>query len=556
MTFISSLYARLIPHSYIHALILMLITGCLIGISFPPYQFGFIAFIGFIPLLFAIDYLQNLSKKKQILSLYICFFVYHGITNWWVGSWQAQSDPFLIIAGIALWLGHPFFLMIPFLAFIYIKKRIASIYASLSLPFLIVAYEWLHSLTDLSYPWLSFGYTQIYHSYIVQIADIAGVWIVSAFVMTINILLFHILHVTNTKSNKRIISLSIIVLFLIVCGYSYHVKQVIHEKSISAAKVTISLVQPNINPWQKWSGGVFSQVEKHFQLMEMDAQSKPDLYIWSETAIPFLDVETNAKHNFSYFMNRNKNIPLLSGFAEFVLIPDYQKESLAKPYPLLPGYKYYAHNAAALIQPHDSVQIHRKMKLTPFGEGFPFSQDIELLAGFLEWGVGISGWKKGKIQSPLVLRNPEGRIISNIGTVICIESIYPEFVRKYAKQGASMLAVITNDAWFDNSPGPMQHFAISQMRAIESHRSIARCGNTGISGFIHADGSIQDIAKPQSEQILKADIVQLYDLTIYCLYGDFLPYISSVCSLFLLCYAGYKGKALKPQHIYSSKESI
>ena len=273
----------------------MLITGCLIGISFPPYHFGFIAFIGFIPLLFSIDYLQNLSKKKQIFSLYVCFFVYHGITNWWVGSWQAQSDPFLIIAGIALWLGHPFFLMIPFLAFIYIKKRIASIYASFSLPFLIVAYEWLHSLTDLSYPWLSFGYTQIYHSYIVQIADIAGVWILSAFVMTINILLFYILNVTNTKSNKRIISLSIIALFLIVFGYSYHVKQVLQEQSISAPKVSISLVQPNINPWQKWSGGVFSQVEKHFKLMEMDAQSKPDVYVWSETAIPFLDVETMAQ---------------------------------------------------------------------------------------------------------------------------------------------------------------------------------------------------------------------------------------------------------------------
>lgn len=73
MTFISSLCTRLIPHSYIHALILMLITGCLIGISFPPYHFGFIAFIGFIPLLFSIDYLQNLSKKKQIFSLYVCF---------------------------------------------------------------------------------------------------------------------------------------------------------------------------------------------------------------------------------------------------------------------------------------------------------------------------------------------------------------------------------------------------------------------------------------------------------------------------------------------------
>ncbi|MEY3311918.1 MAG: Apolipoprotein N-acyltransferase [Bacteroidota bacterium] len=554
MKFFSFLYAHLNPQSYAHALILMLISGCLLGISFPPNHLGIIAFIGFIPLLFSIDYLQNLSKKQQILSLYLCFFVYHGITNWWVGSWQAQSDPFLIIAGIALWLGHPFFLMIPFLAFIYIKKRIPSIYASVSLPFLVIAYEWLHSLTDLSYPWLSYGYTQIYHSYLVQIADIAGVWILSAFVIIINLLLFNLLNFP-TKTIKWTISLSIIVLFLIVFGYSYNVKRVLQEKSISAPVVTISLVQPNINPWQKWSGGVFSQVEKHFQLMEMDSQNKPDVYLWSETAIPFLDVETNAHHNFSYFMNRNKNIPILSGFAEFVLIPDYQKESLAKPYPLMPGYKYYAHNAAALIQPHNSVPIHRKMKLTPFGEGFPFSQDIELLAGFLEWGVGISGWKKGKIQSPLVLRNPEGRIISYIGTVICIESIYPEFVRKYAKQGASMLAVITNDAWFDNSPGPMQHFAISQMRAIESHRCIARCGNTGISGFIHADGSIQAIAKPQSEQILKADILQMYDLTIYCLYGDYLPYISSVCSLFFLFYAGYKGKVRTDQFTHPFKET-
>jgi apolipoprotein N-acyltransferase len=180
------------------------------------------------------------------------------------------------------------------------------------------------------------------------------------------------------------------------------------------------------------------------------------------------------------------------------------------------------------------------MKLTPFGEGVPFSQDIPWLGEILQWGVGISGWKKGVLQKPLLLYRNDS-VIASIGTVICIESIYPGFVRSYIEDGASMLAVITNDAWFDNTPGPTQHFAISQMRAIENRRAVARCGNTGISGIIMPDGSVSTIAPAQQRTAISGNVPQLEIKTLYAIVGDILPVISTIISFIVIFYSGFKG---------------
>lgn len=80
------------------------------------------------------------------------------------------------------------------------------------------------------------------------------------------------------------------------------------------------------------------------------------------------------------------------------LVKDPLKEPLAKPFRLIPGEYYVAYNAAALVQ-DSSVSIHRKMKLTPFGEGFPFSQDIPWLGSILQWGLEYLDGKKALINS-------------------------------------------------------------------------------------------------------------------------------------------------------------
>jgi apolipoprotein N-acyltransferase len=77
-----------------------------------------------------------------------------------------------------------------------------------------------------------------------------------------------------------------------------------------------------------------------------------------------------------------------------------------------------------------------------------------------------------------------------VGCAVCYESVYGEHCASYVRAGAKLLTVITNDAWWGDTPGYRQHLNYARLRAIETRRDIARCGNTGISAFIDQKGRI------------------------------------------------------------------
>ena len=124
-----------------------------------------------------------------------------------------------------------------------------------------------------------------------------------------------------------------------------------------------------------------------------------------------------------------------------------------------------------------------------------------------------------------------------VAPIICIESISPNFVRKFAALGAGIFTIITNDAWYNYTFGPPQHFAIAQMRAIENKRYLARCANGGISGFISPTGRIINTAEQYQNSAITESIPELNDLTIYSRFGDWIGYIS------LIVFMGFVGKA-------------
>jgi apolipoprotein N-acyltransferase len=75
-----------------------------------------------------------------------------------------------------------------------------------------------------------------------------------------------------------------------------------------------------------------------------------------------------------------------------------------------------------------------------------------------------------------------------LAPAICYESIYGEHLGRYFQKGANLLAIITNDGWWQNTPGHKQHALYAGLRAIETRKWVARSANTGISGFIDPSG--------------------------------------------------------------------
>ncbi|MBK9182094.1 MAG: apolipoprotein N-acyltransferase [Ignavibacteria bacterium] len=198
-----------------------------------------------------------------------------------------------------------------------------------------------------------------------------------------------------------------------------------------------------------------------------------------------------------------------------------------------PSVRFDAFNAAMMINAGKSdVPVHRKSMLTPFAERLPFADQLTFAMSWIEWGVGISAWGKGQTRLPLpVVKGSD--TLARIGTIICIESIYPEVARDLVNNGSDILCVITNDAWYNGTWGPEQHYDIARMRAIEQRRNVIRCANSGVSGIIRSDGSEDPhpAIAPMTQGAVMVAAQRSGDRTLYAVLGDPMPILGLILTL-------------------------
>ena len=540
--------------------LLALASGLLLALAFPPMPFCALAFVGLIPLLHAIE----LKPRRPFLLIYLTFFVYHAGTNWWISSWQADTDPYLMASGIAVAIVHPFLFFIPFIPYLLINRKRDSKTALWALPFLWVSFEWLHSLSDIAYPWLALGYTQVKSTFWVQFADITGYWGISFVIVLMNVLIIRMIYHYKTldKQGKTLSALfkdrflqkfAFTLLLLILLPNIYGIirfNQFNHDELVKNNRtINIGIIQPAINPWSKWETSATDQVYKHLRISDsLAARNKHlDVFMWSETAILLLSLQINSEHHFGLLQDwvNSYNAALVTGFADLKFYKKGEKPSIAAKFwrgdsSLI--YDSYNSILALNPKPNDYLnpQIYHKIRLTPFGERIPFLEVFSFARKWLEWSVGISSWDKGKEQIPIVIKND--RVNTITAPIICIESIYPDFVRNYINMGAEYISIVTNDAWYDHTVGPEQHYLIAAMRAIETRRYVARCANTGVSGFIQANGETL-LRAPQYESTgIAAAIPLLTDKSLYVIFGEWLVYISLAVSvlIILICFMKQK----------------
>jgi apolipoprotein N-acyltransferase len=503
------------------------ITGLLFFLAFPPVNFYLLSFVFLIPFLYRLNELDKL--KDKLIFTYLSFLSVNFLLLYWVGSWQKEADTFLMIGGTVLIFFNPITFFIPIILFHLTEKIYSKKLAVFLLPFFWVFYEYIYSITDLRFPWLSLANSIPYFTSFIQISNIVTAYGLTFIIVLSNVLLFlTILKYQNNEYSYKKYIVSFFVIFILINFYGFY--SIYNDKS-DGNTLKIKVVQPNLNPWDKWNDkNIGKLLQKYLTLSTFDNKFKPDVIIWPETALPvyFLSLEySQYVNNLRNFVDTN-NVYLITGMPHFqvfdsdINLPKYYKTSPA-------GYKYATYNSILEFLPNQyQIPYYGKQKLVPFGEKVPYVEYLPFLGDWINWNVGISSWNEGEEIKLFKVKN------DSLAAVVCYESIFPDFIAKFFQKKAGALIVVTNDSWYGNSSGPYQHQAIAILRAVENHKPVVRCANGGISSYILPNG--QEVVKTQIfiSYVLNLNIKTDYTITFATKYPLIFPLLSIFVSLYIV----------------------
>jgi apolipoprotein N-acyltransferase len=121
-----------------------------------------------------------------------------------------------------------------------------------------------------------------------------------------------------------------------------------------------------------------------------------------------------------------------------------------------------------------------------------------------------------------------------LGTFICYESVFPDEVRQFARNGAQVFVNISNDGWYGDSGAYAQHLQQSRMRAIENARWLLLDTDTGVTAAVDPFGRIVASVPRKMRTSLRAPYALSAVTTFYTRHGDWFAYVCAIISLLAL----------------------
>ena len=480
--------------------VIALFSGALITLSLAPFELWPCAVLGLYRLL------QLLQTENYRRAAFLGWFFGMGMfgtgSSWVYVSIHVHGYAPVPLALILTLIWTSGLALLPMI-FSYSYVRFTSPYRGAILfgfPALWVLFEWLRSWLLTGFPWLYVGYSSI-DTWLSGWAPVSGVYGLSWAIGVSASCLFLITHHRNVQLR---ISAIVIMLCLWLGGLALQKVQWTEPRG-SDPVITVAIVQGNIPQHLKWRPDYYASTLDIYRQMTKNL-NRVDLIIWPEAAIP------NYYRRAQSFLRpivkdlKNKNTTLITG------IP-YQNQLEEK--------KSQIHNSILALG--NGSGTYHKQRLVPFGEYVPFEK---LLRGLIEFfDLPMSNFSPGEPNQALL----------NAGTLklapyICYEIVYPDLVREFA-QDADMLITISNDSWFGDSIGPIQHLQMARMRALENGRFLIRSTNNGISAIIDSRGNIQNQSEQFVAQNLSGKAVIMKGRTLFSRTGS-LP-ILIICTLLL-----------------------
>ncbi len=503
---------------------LSLTGGLMLAFSFPRFDWNFLAWIGLIPLFYAI--LHQTPKRAAIHGLVFGLAFYMVSLSWITNTLINYGNiptaiAWLIMFVLALYCSAYLVL------FCYLLKKLSGhnllLFVGLA-PVLWTTLEYIRS-THLEYgfSWQGLGYSQWSNLTVLQLAEITGVYGVSALIVMVNAGLFYCSHPGIRMTDpwrqwRKHVGAVMFTVFAICLAFGWSALTSYQEQPVKPLKV--GLVQGNIPQQMKWDPQYKADILKtYFDLTLKASASNPDLVVWPEAVTPF------------YFLHDLEGTAEVIGLTDAIGIPLV----FGSPHLEYSGKEPVSYNSAYYLSDKGNIEgRYDKIHMVPCGEFVPFQPHLSVLDKMV---VGIGNFGRGK-ESPVFTLGDYKFAIS-----ICYEMGYPDELRRPVKNGAQFLVNVTNDAWFGKSAASYQHFSMAAFRAVENRVPIVRAANTGISGAVDAIGRIH----PASGIFVKEVIVtgvqpRSGGTTFYTEYGDVFCWLCMVLSVGLGFYGIRQGK--------------
>lgn len=493
-------------------ILLGLLSGLLNWAAWPGSPLTGLIFIGFIPLLVASERAQH--TRIFFLSCYMAMLVWNIGTTWWI--WNATAA-----GAVSAWLANSLLMCIPWMLYWLTKKRLSRAAGYLLLITAWMGFEYLH-LQDwgLSWPWLTLGNVFAMHPDWVYWYSFTGTAGGSGWIWAINVLLFHHLLRNNFSIVPQRYKWGALALTLLIAPILISTQRLRPLSRTSDRQQEIVIVQPNVDPYQKIAEGTTSfQIDKLTQLSKESITDSTRLLIWPETALysPYGFDETSLSENSSLtpvwqLLEAYPKMTLLTGIESYRWFDAPTRYSKPSGTGQL---EFEAYNAAALLTKQQATTFYHKSMLVPGVETLPWFLRF-MDSWFEKFGGVTAGYAKQDHRA--VLPTPQG---FTLAPAICYESIYGDFMRRYIKNGANLIVVITNDGWWKKTPGHLQHLHYARLRAIETGTWVARSANTGISALIDPAGTLLETrGYDQLATIRRSVPVLPATTTIYVRWGD------------------------------------
>jgi apolipoprotein N-acyltransferase len=443
-----------------------LVAGSLVPLSFAPFNWWPLGLLSAALLAWLLRWQSGWEGFKR--SIWFGIGLYGAGASWvyvsihqfgFAAAWLAATLTGLFVFGMALVFALPFYFYSRFFA----PARLGYLVA---FPAFWVLGEWLRSWLLTGFPWLYLGYGHI-DTWLSGWAPLFGVLGVSfAAVFSAAAISYAVYDLIRARLQPpghrfrpgRTYATLAAVLLVWVAGWGLCN---LRWTQPAGDSISVGMVQGNIAQELKWQPFYLAETMAIYRHLSSAVWDK-DWVVWPEAAMPLM------YHDATDFLAEldkraeETNTAFISG----ILYDDQETGA------------YYN----TIIGLGEAQGIYHKQRLVPFGEYMPLEYWLRGLIRFFDLPTSIIA------PGPA---NQKGLTADgySVSPFICYEIVYPDLVAANAWD-SELLITISNDAWFGNSIGPLQHFQMARMRALENGRYLVRATNNGVSGIIGPTGDV------------------------------------------------------------------